>query len=104
MTGATAPAHDGGLTEGPEGLSANRPRTWTAKLQTLHTLRQSPAATGMTEGSEGSQVNRPHARTRTLPTLQTLRHDRPTAPAHSRQAIRRASIKETYGHPNPHSS
>ena len=66
-------ADDGGLTEGLEGLPANRPCVYDAKLRTLQTLRHATPAAAMTEGLEGSRVNRPHAREAKLRTLQTLR-------------------------------
>ena len=39
-------ADDGGLTEGLEGLPANRPCVYDAKLRTLQTLRQQQADLG----------------------------------------------------------
>jgi len=57
---ASSHRHDGDLTEGPEGLSANRPHVRNAKLHTLRTLRHNALPHAVTEGPEGSRLNRPH--------------------------------------------
>jgi hypothetical protein len=61
--------------EGLEGLSANRPRVWGAKLQTLQTLHYANPRRRPMEGLEGVEVNRPDARSEKLRTLQTLHSD-----------------------------
>jgi hypothetical protein len=58
--------------EGVEGLSADRPRVWGAKLRALQTLHWAPARIRAMEGLEGLEVNRPHARSEKLQTLKTL--------------------------------